>query len=139
VKLVMKFCPASNEARHSRLGDDRFQYRACGRRFSWSSVWDAAARRAGDDPQEESPGGRTRPYQRHRMLQQLRQELAVSVPVRPRQYVHLYLAEIRYRYNRRDEDLIPLIFTLLKHASTQEPRPISSSENAGFTLGNREI
>ena len=40
----------------------------------------------------------------------------------PRQYFHLYLAEVCYRYNHRGEDLKPLIFKLMKQTSIQELR-----------------
>ncbi|MDO5611410.1 MAG: IS1595 family transposase [Pseudomonadota bacterium] len=40
----------------------------------------------------------------------------------PRHYFHLYLAEVCYRYNHRDEDLKPLIFKLVKQISIQELR-----------------
>lgn len=42
----------------------------------------------------------------------------------PRRYFHLYLAEVLYRYNHRDEDVKPLILGLLKSVSIQELRPI---------------
>ncbi|WP_333689271.1 transposase [Methylococcus capsulatus] len=42
----------------------------------------------------------------------------------PRQYFHLYLAEVCYRFNHRHENLQPLLYKLLKQISTQELRPI---------------
>jgi len=41
----------------------------------------------------------------------------------PRQYLHLYLAEVFYRYDHRREDLKPLLFKLMKQTSTQELEP----------------
>ncbi|WP_298723025.1 IS1595 family transposase [uncultured Ferrovibrio sp.] len=40
----------------------------------------------------------------------------------PRQYFHLYLAEICYRFNHRDQDLKPLWLKLLKTTSIQQIR-----------------
>ncbi|WP_238944784.1 hypothetical protein [Allofranklinella schreckenbergeri] len=37
----MKHCPECSGARHYRLSDGRFKCRACGKRFSWTSVWDS--------------------------------------------------------------------------------------------------
>ena len=37
----MKHCPKCGGARHCRLGDGRFKRCACGRRLSWTSVWDS--------------------------------------------------------------------------------------------------
>jgi len=42
----------------------------------------------------------------------------------PSQYFHLYLAEVCYRFNHREQDLKPLLFRLLKTTSIQELRPI---------------
>jgi transposase len=42
----------------------------------------------------------------------------------PRQYFHLYLAEVCYRFNHRHENLQPLLYKLLKQISIQELRPI---------------
>ncbi|MEL1262988.1 IS1595 family transposase [Pseudoxanthomonas putridarboris] len=42
----------------------------------------------------------------------------------PSQYFHLYLAEVCYRFNHRQQDLKPLLFRLLKATSIQEMRPI---------------
>lgn len=42
----------------------------------------------------------------------------------PRQYFHLYLAEVCYRYNHRSEDLKPLLLRLLRQTSSQELRPV---------------
>lgn len=42
----------------------------------------------------------------------------------PSQYFHLYLAEVCYRFNHREQDLKPLLFRLLKITSIQELRPI---------------
>ncbi len=41
----------------------------------------------------------------------------------PRQYFHLYLGDVCYRYNHRGEDLKPLIYKLLKQTSIQELKP----------------
>lgn len=41
----------------------------------------------------------------------------------PRQYFHLYLAEVCDRYDHRGEDLNPLIFKLLKQTPIRELRP----------------
>lgn len=37
----MKSCPACGKKRHYRLNDGRYKCRACGERFSWTSVWDS--------------------------------------------------------------------------------------------------
>lgn len=42
----------------------------------------------------------------------------------PSQYFHLYLAEVCYRFNHREQDLKPLLLKLLKTTSIQEIRPI---------------
>jgi transposase len=42
----------------------------------------------------------------------------------PRQYFHLYLGEVCYRFNHRDDDLKPLFLRLLKQFSIQEIRSI---------------
>lgn len=42
----------------------------------------------------------------------------------PAQYFHLYLAEVCYRYNHRQEDLKPLLFRLLRTTSIQELKAI---------------
>jgi transposase len=42
----------------------------------------------------------------------------------PRSHFHLYLGEICYRFNHRDENLKPLLFNLMKRTSVQELRPI---------------
>ncbi len=42
----------------------------------------------------------------------------------PRQYFHLYLGEICYRFNRRDQELRPLLRQLLQQRSIQELRPL---------------
>lgn len=42
----------------------------------------------------------------------------------PRQYFHLYLGEVCYRFNHRGDDLKPLFLRLLKQLSIQEVRPI---------------
>jgi transposase len=42
----------------------------------------------------------------------------------PRQYFHLYLAEVCYRYNHRNQDLKPLLFKLMKQISSQQLRRI---------------
>src|SRR5690606_36119288 len=42
----------------------------------------------------------------------------------PRQCFHLYLAEICFRFNHREQDLKPLILKLLKTTSINEIRPI---------------
>lgn len=42
----------------------------------------------------------------------------------PRQYFHLYLAKVCYRFNHRHENLQPLLYKLLKQISIQELRPI---------------
>ncbi|MDR1075318.1 MAG: hypothetical protein LBL59_03165 [Xanthomonadaceae bacterium] len=42
----------------------------------------------------------------------------------PRQYFHLYLAEVFYRYNYRNEDLKSLLFRLMKQISIQELQSI---------------
>jgi len=41
----------------------------------------------------------------------------------PRQYFHLYLAEVCFRFNHRNEDLKPLLYKLLRQTSIQELRP----------------
>ena len=42
----------------------------------------------------------------------------------PRQYFHLYLGEVCYRYNHRDKDIKPLLFKLLKQTSIQQLRSV---------------
>lgn len=42
----------------------------------------------------------------------------------PRPYFHLYLAEVCFRFNHRDEDLVPLLKRLMHTISVQELRPI---------------
>lgn len=42
----------------------------------------------------------------------------------PQTYFHLYLAEVCYRFNHRDEDLKLLFLRLLRQVSIQELRPI---------------
>lgn len=42
----------------------------------------------------------------------------------PHHYFHLYLGEVCYRYNHRNDDLKPLFLRLLKTISIQELRPI---------------
>jgi len=42
----------------------------------------------------------------------------------PRKYFHLYLGEICYRFNHRDEDIKPLLISMLKTISTRELEPI---------------
>jgi len=37
----MKACPECGKKRHYRLGDARYKCRACGHRFSWTSIWDS--------------------------------------------------------------------------------------------------
>ena len=41
----------------------------------------------------------------------------------PRQYFHLYLGEVCYRYNHRDEDLKPLLLRLLRSTTIQQLKP----------------
>ncbi len=41
----------------------------------------------------------------------------------PHQYFHLYLGEVCYRYNHRNEDLKPLLYRLLRQTSIQELKP----------------
>ena len=41
----------------------------------------------------------------------------------PRQYFHLYLAEVCYRFNHHGKDLKPLLFKLLRTISIEELRP----------------
>lgn len=42
----------------------------------------------------------------------------------PTRYFHLYLAEVCYRYNHRDEDLVPLLRTLMKRVERQDAQEI---------------
>ena len=42
----------------------------------------------------------------------------------PRQFFHLYLAEVCFRFNHREQDIKPLILKLLKTTSIDEIRPI---------------
>jgi len=42
----------------------------------------------------------------------------------PRQYFHLYLAEVCYRFNHREEDIKPLLLKLLKTTPVHQIRPI---------------
>jgi len=42
----------------------------------------------------------------------------------PRQYFHLYLAEVCYRFNHRDTDIKPLLLKLLKTIPVHEIRPV---------------
>ncbi len=42
----------------------------------------------------------------------------------PRKFFHLYLGEVCYRFNHRNEDLKPLLLKLLTRLSIQEIRPI---------------
>lgn len=41
----------------------------------------------------------------------------------PRKYFHLYLGEVGFRFNHRDEDLKPLLIRLLKATTIQEINP----------------
>ena len=42
----------------------------------------------------------------------------------PKKYFHLYLGEICFRFNHRNEDLYPLIFKMLKKYKTSEIEPV---------------
>ncbi|HFX0810183.1 TPA: hypothetical protein ACIDY6_004931 [Pseudomonas aeruginosa] len=42
----------------------------------------------------------------------------------PRQYFHLYLGEVCYRYNHQNEDLKPLLVRLLRQTSIQQLRSV---------------
>ncbi|SMG00083.1 Mobile element protein [Burkholderia singularis] len=42
----------------------------------------------------------------------------------PQKFFHLYLAEVCYRFNHRDEDLRPLLRKLLTATPTLEIKPI---------------
>src|SRR5512143_2897986 len=42
----------------------------------------------------------------------------------PRQYFHLYLGEVCYRFNHRGQDLLPLLSNLMRRLSIQEINPI---------------
>ena len=42
----------------------------------------------------------------------------------PRQYFHLYLGEVCYRFNHRGQDLQPLLYKLMHRLSIQEINPI---------------
>ena len=42
----------------------------------------------------------------------------------PRKYFHLYLGEVCYRFNHRDEDLKPLFLRLLRNTTMDEINPI---------------
>lgn len=46
----------------------------------------------------------------------------------PRQFFHLYLGEISFRFNHREEDLFPLVFRLLERLSLQDISPILSPD-----------
>ncbi|MEQ6349050.1 hypothetical protein ABRY59_11060, partial [Ralstonia pseudosolanacearum] len=37
----MKRCPECSASRPYKLSDGRLKCRACGKRFSWTSVWDS--------------------------------------------------------------------------------------------------
>jgi hypothetical protein len=38
----------------------------------------------------------------------------------PQKFVHLYLAELSYRFNHRDQDLFPLLHKALRHTDNEE-------------------
>ena len=38
----------------------------------------------------------------------------------PQKFVHLYLAELSYRFNHRDQDLFPLLHKALRQTDNQE-------------------
>lgn len=42
----------------------------------------------------------------------------------PRKFVHLYLGEVSFRFNHRDEDLLPYVLKLMKKVSTSEIDPL---------------
>ncbi len=42
----------------------------------------------------------------------------------PKKFFHLYLGEISFRFNHRDEDLYPLIYKLLQHTNISEIKEI---------------
>jgi transposase len=42
----------------------------------------------------------------------------------PRKFIHLYLGEISFRFNHRDEDLMPCVLRLLKQVSITEIEPL---------------
>jgi transposase len=47
-----------------------------------------------------------------------------SYRVVPRKFFHIYLGEISFRFNHRDEDLLPCILKLMKQVSTAEIDPL---------------
>ncbi len=42
----------------------------------------------------------------------------------PRKFFHLYLGEVCYRFNHRQENLKPLIFSLMQHLNYDDIRPL---------------
>ncbi len=42
----------------------------------------------------------------------------------PQKFVHLYLAELSYRFNHREQDLYPLLHKALRHTDAQKIKPI---------------
>jgi transposase len=42
----------------------------------------------------------------------------------PQKFVHLYLAELSYRFNHRQQDLYPLLHKALSHTDCKEIEPI---------------
>ena len=42
----------------------------------------------------------------------------------PRKFFHLYLGEVSFRFNHRDEDLFPLVLRLMKRVSVTDIKPI---------------
>ncbi len=42
----------------------------------------------------------------------------------PRKFFHIYLGEISFRFNHRDEDIIPLIYKLMKRVGHSEIQQI---------------
>ncbi len=42
----------------------------------------------------------------------------------PQKFVHLYLAELSYRFNHREQDLFPLLHKALRHTDNKEIEPI---------------
>lgn len=131
----MKRCPSCDGARHYRLADGRLKCHACGKRFSWTSVWDSvrlpAAMKARllelfvlgvPSYRQGRPVGRDRIDGIESFWSYAKNWLYPYRGV-PRQYFHLYLADVCYRYNHHGEYPQPLLGKLLRQTSTQELRP----------------
>jgi transposase len=48
----------------------------------------------------------------------------------PREYFHLYLGEVCFRFNHRHEDLFARLYKLLRHTPVDDVRPITIEKRA---------